>query len=338
MKRSSEQLSNKTLECLLKDKSNDYSHIEKEFNCITGQSLMQIKSFSLPKKWKRMGISIIIPTFNSNNSLIRTLSRIENACIDESGLDVECIVVDDASLEPVSELLDYFQDKFELQIIRNATNMGAGFSRALGAKNAKNEILIFLDSDVVPTRNFFTNHAYIHYSLPDDLIAMASFREKVESKDERLDTYPLKISGVDTSNDFRVSTLIKPIWTNNTILHNRKTQLLKETDNWKKFGNNVKCGIWTLPMMGLTCALSCRKSLIDSVNFQPQLFKGWGFEDIAMCATMIARGAYIIPNFNSAVLHVKHHPRSGSEKLKAQEFLRNREQYNRLLNSKPSFL
>lgn len=338
MKKFSRKLINKTLRYLLENKSNDYSSIEQEFNRVTGQLLLQFESFSLPKKQKRIGISVVIPSFNSNKSLAYTLSRLANICADEKDIDLECIVVDDASVEPASKFLSRFQEKFDLKFIRNSENRGAGFSRYRGAKMAKNEILLFLDSDVIPTKNFFINHAFIHSFLSNNYVVIVSFREMAKINDERLKVYPLERNGVNISRDFRFSTIIKPSWTQDIGLHNQEIQLLEGTDNWKKFGHNATYGIWTLPMMGLTCALSCRKSLLSSINFHPELFSGWGFEDVVMCATMIAVGAYMIPNFNSAILHIMHPPRSGSKKKKMRDFLRNKEQYNMLLDSPFSFV
>lgn len=325
------QSSNNTLKELLESKNNDYSYVQQKFSRDAKQQLLQSESFLLPKRWKQIGVSIIIPTFNSNKSLAYTLSHIRHACTNENNINLECIVVDDASVEPASRVFRSFQKKIDLKFIRNSQNKGAGFSRYRGAKNAKNEILVFLDSDVIPARNFFTNHAYIHHFLANNYLVLVSFRETVKASDKRVKVYPLDRQDVDISKDFRVSTIVRPSWTSDTNLHNHEIQLLEETDNWKRFGNNVKYGVWTLPMMGLTCALSCRKSLLESVNFRPELFSGWGFEDIAMCAVMIAGGAYMIPNFNSAILHIKHSPRSGSKIKKFQDFLRNKEQYNKSL-------
>jgi glycosyltransferase involved in cell wall biosynthesis len=336
MKKFLEKFTNKTtLKELLEKKSNDYTCIEQKFNQKTKQSLLQLQSFILPKKWKRIGVSVIIPTFNSNASLAYTLSHIEYACENEHSVDLECIVVDDASKESASKRFEYFQKKFDLKFIRNTRNKGAGVSRCRGVDVAKNEILIFLDSDTIPTQNFFTNHAYVHFILADEDIILVSFREKVKSSDERLRLDLLENNKVDISNDFRVKTTIRSAWTQNPRYQNHEIKLLKKTKNWKNFGNGKQCAIWTLPMMGITSALSCRRSLFKSVDFHPELFWGWGFEDSAMCAALIAHGAYLIPNFNSSVLHINHTPRSGNNYKKMQDFLRNKKQYMRFLNSIP---
>jgi len=336
MKKFLEKFTNKiTLRGLLEKKSNDYTCVEQKFNRNTKQSLLQLQSFMLPKKWKRIGVSVIIPTFNSNVSLAYTLSHIEYACENETGVDLECIVVDDASKEPASERFEYFQKKFDLKFVRNTRNKGAGVSRCRGVDIAKNEILVFLDSDIIPTQNFFTNHAYLHFILADEDVILASFREKVKSNDKRLRIALLENGKVDISNDFRVKITIQSAWTQNSRYQNCEIKLLKRTKNWKNFGNGKQCAIWTLPMMGIASTLSCRRSLFKSIDFHPELFRGWGFEDTAMCVALITHGAYLIPNFNSSALHINHASRSGSNYKKMQDFLRNKKQYMKFLNSIP---
>ena len=85
--------------------------------------------------------------------------------------------------------------------------------------------------------------------------------------------------------------------------------------------------------MCLTGASSFQKSALSQIDYDPGQFKGWGFEDTMLGANIIARGAYIIPMFNSPCLAVRHRPRSGSQKEKMEEFDRNRKIYNHLIAS-----
>ncbi|WP_218958721.1 glycosyltransferase family 2 protein, partial [Ursidibacter maritimus] len=56
----------------------------------------------------------------------------------------EVIIVDDYSIQPV-EVKELYP--FPVNVIRNARNLGAAESRNVGAKNAKNQWLLFLDDD-----------------------------------------------------------------------------------------------------------------------------------------------------------------------------------------------
>ena len=81
-------------------------------------------------------LSIIIPTLNDNDELNKTIDSINNTTKDG---DVEIIVIDDFSTSPVPYRPD-------VKLIRNYERLGAGASRHIGAKNAKCERLLLIDS------------------------------------------------------------------------------------------------------------------------------------------------------------------------------------------------
>jgi GT2 family glycosyltransferase len=73
----------------------------------------------------------------------------------EPSLDVKFVVVDDASTDETTSLLGRFSSRdTRLQIIRNSRPAGLVASRNRGAKKAKSDLLIFLDSDALPTNGW----------------------------------------------------------------------------------------------------------------------------------------------------------------------------------------
>lgn len=87
-------------------------------------------------------LSIIIPAYNRPEILKYTLHSIKNAIQD---LNVEIIVVDDGSKQPLSAQLENFLS-LPICFIRQA-NQGSIVARNRGLREAKGKYVLFLDSD-----------------------------------------------------------------------------------------------------------------------------------------------------------------------------------------------
>lgn len=83
-------------------------------------------------------ISIIIPYFNRENTIQRCLDSIDL----EENTNVEVIIVDDCSHQPLGDF-----GNSSITVIRLESNMGPVAARSHGAMKAKNDYLMFLDSD-----------------------------------------------------------------------------------------------------------------------------------------------------------------------------------------------
>ena len=93
---------------------------------------------------KKINISVIIPNFNRTNLLKRSVNSVLNQTYSVD----EIIIVDDYSSRIVREnYRSYFKDNLKIKLIFNPKNMGAAYSRNIGVKNARNDIIAFLDSD-----------------------------------------------------------------------------------------------------------------------------------------------------------------------------------------------
>lgn len=88
--------------------------------------------------------SIIIPAKNESNYLPRLLGSIVYQRLN----DLEIIVVDANSTDRTTEIAK----KFGCSVIYNGGN--PAFSRNLGAKNAKSNLLIFIDADVILPKGY----------------------------------------------------------------------------------------------------------------------------------------------------------------------------------------
>lgn len=319
-----------TIAQILENRSNDFYFLEKEFLAKTGQTLLQTRDFAVPDLAKE-GVSIVIPVFNSNSTLILTLRALEKFYLSRGKLLMECIVVDDGSSEDTYKVVKQFK-KLPVTFIKLPKRGGSATARRVGVRVAKNDIIIFLDSDVVISDKFISNHVIIHTILRKNNLIVVSFRENIKISNPKLKFSILKNRDIDTMTDFRKGATIQEEWGASKYLCGKFVAPLVESNFFKDFGQGRKIGVWNLPMMGLTCAMSCRRSAILKFNYPTEIFHGWGFNDTVLCAMLLANGAYLIPNFNSSVLHIHHCPRSGSKSKKYKDFNRNKRIYYQLLN------
>lgn len=87
-------------------------------------------------------ISVIIPTYNREKTILRSVNSVLNQTIK----NLEVIVVDDCSTDNTVQLLEKIEDK-RLRVLKHKTNKGACEARNTGILNAKGDYIAFQDSD-----------------------------------------------------------------------------------------------------------------------------------------------------------------------------------------------
>ena len=87
-------------------------------------------------------VSVILPTHNRAKSILRAI----NSVLKQSFADLELIVVDDASGDNTSKLVERIQDK-RLLYIKHPKQCGASAARNTGINSARGEYIAFQDSD-----------------------------------------------------------------------------------------------------------------------------------------------------------------------------------------------
>ncbi|MCP3685664.1 MAG: glycosyltransferase [bacterium] len=96
-----------------------------------------------------MKASIIIPVYNAEKSILKTLEALEK----QTTKDFEVIVVNDGSTDNSYKLVKEFKTKLKIRSY-SQKNAGPAKARNLGAKNAKGDIVVFTDSDCIPNSNW----------------------------------------------------------------------------------------------------------------------------------------------------------------------------------------
>jgi GT2 family glycosyltransferase len=119
-------------------------------------------------------VTIAIPTFNRKDILIKAI----HAHLAQSALDQieEILIVDDGSTDgteaPVAALARQSAVPF---VYRNQPNRGQGAARNLAIREARGEILLFMDDDIIPGPDLLAEHLHWHDRYPDSVSAVLGF-------------------------------------------------------------------------------------------------------------------------------------------------------------------
>lgn len=110
-----------------------------------------------------MNISIIIPTFNGKNLLEKNLPFVTNAANNYHEGVVEIIIVDDFSSD---DSVSFLQNNYSrIKIIKNNEHSGFAKNCNLGVEKSTGEIIILLNNDVSPEKDFL-EPLITHFSDP----------------------------------------------------------------------------------------------------------------------------------------------------------------------------
>ena len=114
---------------------------------------------SLPRNTKKKNISIIVPAYNSDSTINKVLSSIKWQKIERNYFKyIEVIIIDDNSINEVSKCIKIDDYPFKIQIIRLNNNHGLSHARQLGVTHSSGDILFFIDSDVILSEYYLSDH------------------------------------------------------------------------------------------------------------------------------------------------------------------------------------
>ncbi len=130
-------------------------------------------------------ITAIIPTRDRGASLVECLESIVSQ--DYPSDRIEIIVIDDGSLDETQKLASGFSCK----LLTNRRSRGQSYCRNIGAQQAKNEILAFLDDDCVAGRSWLRDLA--QYFQWEEVGAVGGYVDGY-SKRSLLDRYEKEFS------------------------------------------------------------------------------------------------------------------------------------------------
>ncbi|AFR69392.1 glycosyltransferase/CDP-glycerol:poly(glycerophosphate) glycerophosphotransferase [Brachyspira pilosicoli B2904] len=99
-------------------------------------------------------VSVIIPVYNVEEYLKECLDSVINQTLKE----IEIICIDDCSTDSSYSILEEYAKKdSRIVLIKNKENMGVGYNRNIGIKEAKGEYIGFIDSDDYISEDYYEN-------------------------------------------------------------------------------------------------------------------------------------------------------------------------------------
>lgn len=127
------------------------------------------------KQKKMPKLSIIIPAYNCENYIDRTMQSI----IKQNFQDYEILVINDGSTDNTQEKIEYFSRKYDNVKIFLKPNGGVSDARNFGLEKAMGEYVIFIDSDDYILDGYFE---YISSIIADNNIDCIIFNHLIGSK------------------------------------------------------------------------------------------------------------------------------------------------------------
>ncbi len=105
-----------------------------------------------------MDVSIVIPTFNRKPILEKCLLALENQKLSNLINSYEVIVVDDGSTDNTVPWIKENKKILPHVVLFEQEHAGPALGRNLGVMKSKNEIIIFIDSDLIVLNDFIYSH------------------------------------------------------------------------------------------------------------------------------------------------------------------------------------
>lgn len=218
-----------------------------------------------------MKISVVIPSYNGQELLSHNLPKVISAleyAREKEKIDPEIIVVNDGSSdETIPFMEEYIKSHKEIPITLKDNGRNLGFSPTVnnGVKEAKGEIVILLNTDVTPDRDFIL--PLLPYFNDDKTFAVGCMDKSVEG-----DKIVMRGRGVGR-------------WKEGYLKH-RLGELEKNTTLWVSGGSGA-----------------FRKSLWDKLGGLCELYTPYYWEDIDLSYRALKAGYSLYFEKNSTVIH-----------------------------------
>lgn len=116
-----------------------------------------------------VSLSIIIPTYNRVAQLQNVLRALEAQ--DYPTEEFEVLVVSDGAIDGTEAFLRTYQPNYVLRPIFQP-NQGVAAARNNGVQQARGEIVIFIDDDVVPSQQLVRQHAETHAAEGQNVVVL----------------------------------------------------------------------------------------------------------------------------------------------------------------------
>ena len=129
-------------------------------------------------------LSVVIPTYNRRQSLLRTLDAFAKQTYPAKQFEV--VVISDGATDGTADAVKALTPPYRLRFIEQA-NAGPAKARNNGARSACAPLLVYVDDDIEPLPDFLEAHAKAHEN--DDTLVLIG--PQSEPKGEPMDNWVL---------------------------------------------------------------------------------------------------------------------------------------------------
>src|SRR3990167_11171738 len=114
---------------------------------------------------------------------------------------VEVIIVDDGSIVKINDFLKKSNQKydFNIQIIQLNNNMDLSYARNIGAAAARNDILLFIDADILLSKYYLYEH-----NIRNQIIENGVFVSMRQNVDKNSDAFEVENISKGLENSFQI--------------------------------------------------------------------------------------------------------------------------------------
>ena len=194
-------------------------------------------------------VSIIIPVYNSEKTIKKTIDSVVNQTYDE----LEIIIINDGSTDNTAKIINEIDDKRLKQFV--ICNSGVSNARNVGIDKATGEFLMFVDADDYLDLNAVEILIEIMNENDVDIIRFNAFTENENNKLKRLE-YPIENNLIiDTKNDFGKQEIFK-------IYNDEKCAIRGYC--WLLFMKNQNIKLFNKELAYVEDKLFCLENMLDN--------------------------------------------------------------------------
>lgn len=279
-----------SIDGMLRDRDNNYRPQRQSWTSRTGASWAEL----VPGALAVPAVSVVMPMRNRGFAI----SAVLDALARSKGVDVEVIIVDDASDDDGA--WQAATHPLRLTVVRMSRAYGSSAARNIGTAIASAETIVYLDADMVLPDGVLRELAA--RACPD--LVLPGFRHHVA-----IDEYPqILTTKPDLESDPRVNQLVdagRLPFSGAVLEQPTHCRLLDATDDRLQMGHGRWLLDWSLPRTVITALVAMpRTAVIDVGGFHPGFHGLWGAEDAYVAAKLIAAGLKVAPVRSAVGFHL----------------------------------
>lgn len=261
---------------------------------------------------KAPSLSVVIPYYEAENTINCALDYLIRIVAATQKLlyswNWEIIVVDDGSEKYPAEKTIIKKLQTKIIIKQLPQNSGRSAARNEGLKLAKNEVIAFMDADIICPEKTIENHLKIHQRLKEINKNGITFSFFNNLKVKEWQTCTRKADLFTKSNDFRLECTYQKSWIGCDTDKQHigiNFQIMRQTNNLRNWPQNTFFGPWLLPNMVLGGFFMVDRHRALSVGGFSRIFSKYGFTETSLITKIIAKyGDFVLPSLAPILVHL----------------------------------